>query len=154
MRIMAPLRHSVRQKPTRTGPSNCGSVPSRTGTRSDGRAVLERAHIGPDCTRGMSKPDPKEISRTERYPISLRPAGMSGTMASPNLSRADLCRTYSLIGGVDRRPLGMADRVRARIERLPPSVGVVLVIGVGLGLYGGALAGVSVGLAGNGSVLG
>jgi len=74
-------------------------------------------------------------------------------MGVPDSACPDAYAIYDLIGGVDHRPIGWSDRVRRRIENLPPAVGVGMVMGAGLGLYGGALAGVSIGLAGNGSLV-
>ncbi|MCI4326486.1 MAG: hypothetical protein L3K16_02455 [Thermoplasmata archaeon] len=74
-------------------------------------------------------------------------------MALRNLPREDTYLRYDLIGGIDHRPVGWRARVRQEIERLPPALGVAMVAGVGIGLYGGALAGVYLGLAGNGSLI-
>jgi hypothetical protein len=62
-------------------------------------------------------------------------------------------QVYDLVGGVDRRPIGWQRRVRRRVENLPPLWGGFLVAGVAVGLYVGALGGVSLALAGGGSLL-
>jgi hypothetical protein len=74
-------------------------------------------------------------------------------MTTRGLRREEAFRFYDLIGGLDIQPVGWAGRIRRRVENLSPALGLGMVVGVGLGLYGGALAGVSIGLAGDGSLL-
>ncbi|MCI4320551.1 MAG: hypothetical protein L3K17_09670 [Thermoplasmata archaeon] len=62
-------------------------------------------------------------------------------------------RVYDILGGIDRRPVGLTRRLRGRVERLSPLWGGLLVIGIAVGLFAGALAGVTLALAGNGSLI-
>ena len=74
-------------------------------------------------------------------------------MAFRNNLRDEAPRAYDLIGGVDRRHVAWSERFRQRLEKLPPSLGLTIIVSVAVGLWGGALAGVLIGIAGDGSLM-
>jgi hypothetical protein len=72
-------------------------------------------------------------------------------MALGNPDRDYAYRVYDLIGHIDHRPVGWRSRAQRRLDKLSPAWGSLLIVGVGVGLFAGALGGVLIALAGNGS---